>query len=645
MFAFRRLFTATALTAALALTACDDGAQTEAENTSSSNETTTEAPKELRKIGVIYAVHGGGGQKDSESATNATLWESAIQIFSYDPNNSIYKRVIWNPQAWPMVVSFGDGQRYSNIASQIKKYTFQNQMVGTDPSREITLRQYEMMTEELAKRGPEMGVEFITDWMSWITNVDDIEHLPYPRYIYEPKIPGGKPVTYCGSEKDGGVGPDFKWEGCDPERYNTDGPAERLIKQGAEEIIVIDMTTSGVRFVKTFEEVERARMAVEAYNEEHGTDIKVSWVNDPHDLMTRSFPSAPENWTRTLEYPEKDVDIPLEGNPNPVTDDPKFGAMMVDGIISEFNPDVADEDTAVYIINHSISRHNQTFDPKVNDTLILNDNIKAELMRRRPDIKPENIIGGWMGVKQINPNIKNPKDENAALERTRLMRAENLGHAYLYQSEQVLPGGDWSTRYWDALETFKDRGVKHIVIIFSQIVTSSVLDMVEVHNQIAKEIGYKTWMKWDEKDFENYPYQGHPFADYWGIWSQTECKVIGDESENPAMEPCCLTMGGCEGTDQPYPPLRQTPINKSMSDTDPSVAYDVPAYGHLGYDAALGQPSEDDPVQNQYTGTWAMWQPLNDDPRIGTYLADKVVEFMALKEEHTEKFGTFEDVH
>ena len=638
----KKLLYAIGFTSILALASCDqpqDSAKTDAaiqeasppaQEMADATAAAPETPK--RKIGVIFAVHGGGGQKDSESATNATLWESAIQIFSYDPNNSIYKRVIWNPQAWPMVVSFGDGQRYSNIASQIKKYTFQNKMVGTDPSREITVRQFEMLTEELKKREADLGVEFLTDWMSWITNVDDIEHLPWPRYIYEPKIPGGQPVTYCGSEKDGGVGPDKTWVGCDPERYNTDGPAERLIKQGAEEIIVIDMTTSGVRFVKTFEEVERARMAVEAYNEANGTDIEVHWVNDPNDLMARSFPSEPEGWTRALEYPTKDVDIPLTGNPNPVTDDPEFGAMMVDGIISEFNPDVADEDTAVYIINHSISRHNETFDPKVNDTVVLNDNIKAELMRRRPNIKPENIIGGWMGVKLPNPNIENPKNETAGLERKREMRAENLGHAYLYQSDKELPGGDWQYRYWDALEMLKDRGVKHIVVIFSQIVTNSVLDMVEVHNQVAKEIGYKTWIKWEDKDFDAYPHQGHPFADYWGIWAQTQCKAIGDESEEPEMVDCCLTMGGCEGTNQPYPPLRQTPINKSMGDTDPSVTFDVPAYGHLGYDPAKGAPSEDGPVQEQYTGTWAMWQPLNDDPRLADYMARKVVEFIEARE-------------
>lgn len=35
--------------------------------------------------------------------------------------------------------------------------------------------------------------------------------------------------------------------------------------------------------------------------------------------------------------------------------------------------------------------------------------------------------------------------------------------------------------------------------------------LVEIHNQIAKEIGYKTWMGWGTTDFEGfYPGTGHP---------------------------------------------------------------------------------------------------------------------------------------
>jgi len=578
------------------------------------------------KIGVIYVVHGGGG--DKTDAIQATLWESAIQIFSSDPNNPIYKRVVWNPEAWPRITGFGDGQRYSNIASQIKKYTFQNEKVGLDPARDITVGQWKRMSKTLNKMEKDLGVDFITDWSSWITSYKDIKHLPWPRYIYNPKVPGGVKMTYCGSEADGGKGRKKQWPGCDEDRYDVDAPAERLIKKGAEAIVMIDMTTSGVRFVKSYEVVERTKAVVAAYNEENGTDIPVHWVNDPTDLMAESHPVEPEGWTRTLEAPIRDVKVPLEGRPNPVSSDPEFGAMMVDGITSQFNPDVAVEDTAVFIINHTISRHNQTFDPKMNDTIILNDNIKAEILRRHPEIDPDNVIGGWMGVKQLNPNIPEEAGETARLERTRLMRAENLGHGYLYETDFEMPGGDWKWRYWDGLEYLKDRGAKHIVIIFSQIVTHSVLDMVEVSNQIGKELGYKTWMYWEEGDYDKYPNDGHPFADYWYILADTQCRPIGNDDPNAELVDCCFTMGGCEGTDQPYPPLRQTPIDQAMPDKDPHVVYDIPAYGHLGYDPANGKPSDDRPVQDQYTGTWSMWDPLNTDPRLGDFLAKHVVMFV-----------------
>ena len=104
------------------------------------------------------------------------------------------------------------------------------------------------------------------------------------------------------------------------------------------------------------------------------------------------------------------------------------------------------------------------------------------------------------------------------------------------------------------------------------------------------------------------------------------CRPIEAEADSTAEEPCCFDMGGCKDTRQPYPPLRQTPINEARGDLDPSLVFDVSAYGHLGYDPAKGQPSEDAPVQDQYTGTWALWDPPNDDPRLGQFLADKVIE-------------------
>jgi hypothetical protein len=59
---------------------------------------------------------------------------------------------------------------------------------------------------------------------------------------------------------------------------------------------------------------------------------------------------------------------------------------------------------------------------------------------------------------------------------------------------------------------------------------------------------------------------------------------------------------------------------------DPSLAYDVSEYGHLGYDQNAGAPDAGMPVQDQYTGTWAMWTPPNDDPGVGKLLAKYVIK-------------------
>jgi hypothetical protein len=337
--------------------------------------------------------------------------------------------------------------------------------------------------------------------------------------------------------------------------------------------------------------------------------------------MAESYPDDPPGWTRSLGEPKADRKVPLAGRPNPVIENPLLTAMMVDGIVASFNPAVAPADTAVMFINHATREGNEAFDPKIDDTLVLDARIKAELLRRYPAMKADNIVGAWMGLRQPNPNIKVGGRVRSNLERTREMRGEDLGNAWLYESEKQLPGGDHQYRYWDALAMLKDRGVKHIVVVFSQIVIHSALDLVEVPNQIAKEIGWKTWLDAEQGDHTRYPVHGHPFADYWGVWAEKDCKI------GAATQPCCFEMGGC-ADGRPYPPPRQTPIDRAREDVDPSLAFDVPAFGHLGYDPALGPPSDARPVQRQYTGTWAMWVPANDDPRMGRLLADEVVKYV-----------------
>jgi hypothetical protein len=271
-----------------------------------------------------------------------------------------------------------------------------------------------------------------------------------------------------------------------------------------------------------------------------------------------------------------------------------------------------------------------------------------------------------------------------------MMRGETYGYAWLYESDKQMPGDEWGYRYWDALEYLKRRGVKHIVIGVPQVCTASVLDMVELPNQIGKEVGCKTWSTWGKKDYTDYPEVGHPFADYWGVWANTDCgewdltyesgtseftmgatltgqtsgatgvikwltgdaasgtltlkevsgafqdgELITDDGGGSAhadgsaavtsKPECCFVMGGCNDPLRPYPPPRQAPLNESRSDLDPSLVYDISDYGHLGYDPAKGAPKPDRPVQDQYTGTWAMYVPPSDDPRVGKLLARHVI--------------------
>lgn len=566
-----------------------------------------------RKVGVLYVVHGGSEENDI-----GNTFDNSLQFFQYDPNNIIFQQIIWNPKAWPTVVSAGDSQAYANAATQHKKYEFQNGRIGgVDPAADITDRQFEAMTRQLEAGGKPRGIEFLTDVVHWLGSQTYIHRLPWPRYLYGPQTAKGSPLTYCGSAKDGGP-----WPHCNPQRYNVDGPGERLLKRGAEEIIMVDLTTSGVRFWKTHDVVSMTRRMVDDWNRRNGTNVQVRWVNDPTDLMQASYPVDPPNWTRSLGEPKADVPVPLQGRPNPLIQDPLLIDTMVDGIIARFNPAVDPADTAVLIVNHSIRDGNQAFDPKVNDTILMDGLVKAELLRRYPDMRADNILGSWMGRRVENPAITLMRPGGGKLERSREMRGESLGDAWLYESDREFPGGDHQYLYWQALDIFRARGVGHIVVAFTQIVTDSVLNLVEVPNQIAKEIGWKSWLRAGSLDYQTYPGVGHPFADYWGIWIDTSCRIEGGAKD--ATGPCCLTMGGC-GDQRPYPPPRQMAINRPLQDTDPSLGFDVPAFGHLGYDPGKGPPDENRPVQGQYTGTWELWRPANTDPRIGELLARQVL--------------------
>jgi hypothetical protein len=634
-------------------------------------------PACTRPVGVIFVIHGG-----MDTYQPQYMWDASVHQFSYDPNHSVYKFVIWNPTYWPLVLdpSFGEF-----AARFIRMYEFEYERIGgTDPFHSLSDQQ--LLDMKAALDANTHGLNFEVDWAGYMA-ADRVEHYAYPRFIYYGPDGLADPAgaypdcTYCGEGETGGP-----WSGCETERYNVDGPAERLLKKGAYRIIMVDWTVGGPRFSKSYDVVEMTKRALDAWKAKYGISIPLLWVNDYSNLMERSYPTEPEGWTRVLKDPTVDSHVLLNGSPNPIVSDPVVTDLNVEAIEGAFSSTVSDADTGVILFNHALHDYNEWFDPKVNDTQIINKNVKAELLSRHPDMDPGNIIGAYGGIQVVNP-------ANGLEERNRDMRGESYGHAWLYQTDKVLPGEEWGYRYWEALEYLKDRGVQHIAIGFPQVVTDTALNMVEIYNQIAgREIGYKNWTKWGTGDYVRYPTVGHPFADYWGIWVDTDCgewklnydtgtavfhagatltgqsskatavikwiegntasgtltlkqlsgtfrdnEIIrdnrspagsalanGGESQTSKPE-CCFEMGGCGDPLMPYPPVRQTPINQGMGDLDPALCFDMSEYGQLGYDPAGGLPDPDGPVQDQYNGTWDVYTPPNADPRVGQMLAAHVI--------------------
>ena len=92
------------------------------------------------------------------------------------------------------------------------------------------------------------------------------------------------------------------------------------------------------------------------------------------------------------------------------------------------------------------------------------------------------------------------------------------------------------------------------------------------------------------------------------------------------MASVAFVMGGCDDG-RPYPPSRQTTLDEAISNIDPSLAFDLSDYGHIGYDPELGPPNQDEPVQDQYSGTWEVAHQANGDPRVGKILAKHGLQF------------------
>jgi len=341
--------------------------------------------------------------------------------------------------------------------------------------------------------------------------------------------------------------------------------------------------------------------------------VPINWVNDPTGLIAASYPTEPAGWTASMGPPQVDPKVPLEGRGNPITDDPRFARIWSKGIAQAMSAEVAPEETGVILMAHGIYPGNEAFDPKISDTISLHENIEARLLERFPGMRAENILGGWEGVRQETDGI---------LQRTRAMRGENLGHAYLYESDGAMPAGKWGLRYWEALERLKDNGVKHIVAAFSMSINTTTVTQVGLPNQIAKEIGYRGFKPVADLRIPWWPGYDSPFADFWPAGAQLLCR--DGPAPDAGSHECCYELAGCSG-DRGYPEIRQTPADKPMSRVDPALVFDVPPFGHLGYDPAAGPPDTDVPVQAQYTGTWSISVPMDDDPDLARFLAQVVL--------------------
>jgi len=508
--------------------------------------------------------------------------------------------------------SFGKLLKYGNAQKNLGKYSFEYERIGgIDPYPAAKRKVTKELIKALNRREENTDVDFIVDKMTWIS--PEIDEIAHPRRLYDPGIEDGSILRFCDSE----------WRRCRLDRFDVDGPVERLLSVGVDRIIMIDLTTAGARFSKTYDSFMIARTLINNHNKRNNENVVLEWVNDPMSAMDASYPDADQKWTRSSRQFKSNPMIDIQSYPNPVISDPRLADFHVRGIEQKFSQKIPIKETGILLVNHGIFPGNELFDPKINDTLILNNNIKDALIQKHPELKSSNILGGWFGDLTVNEDLEG----RSKLERSREMRGENLGYIRLLD-EKSGPRGEMGYRYWQALEVLKTNGVKHIVIAFPQIMENSVLNLVEVPNQMAKEIGYKGWLEHNGYDFDRYPKVGHPFADYWGVWVRTMCKNTNNKD---IEEPCCFEMGGCSNN-QPYPPLRQAAINQQLDDLDPSLAYDVSAYGHLGYDPDLGLPSDEFPVQNQYTGSWAMWDVTENHKAVAQFLADKIIEHIELNE-------------
>ena len=108
------------------------------------------------KIGVLYVLHGG-----MDALKAQYMWEASVHMFSYDQNHPVYHMVIWNKDAWAMVLQTEFAVKF------IRKYEFEYGCIGgADPFHRISDQQLVDMKAVLDKNFH--GLVFEVDYACWM---------------------------------------------------------------------------------------------------------------------------------------------------------------------------------------------------------------------------------------------------------------------------------------------------------------------------------------------------------------------------------------------------------------------------------------------------------------------------------------------
>ena len=110
-------------------------------------------------IGVLFVVHGGMTTYEDQY-----LWDALVHQFSYDPNHSVYKLVIWNSSYWPLVLD----PNFTEWAIRFfRMYDFEYDRIGgLDPFHGITDQQLLDIKTELDAN--DYGLTFEVDWAGYM---------------------------------------------------------------------------------------------------------------------------------------------------------------------------------------------------------------------------------------------------------------------------------------------------------------------------------------------------------------------------------------------------------------------------------------------------------------------------------------------